>query len=165
MTNQEADTAYNCLKADIITAYSKVGIPQVKNFTNWKIFNSSTYLAETHGGRYLNNYVNAVGATAYGKFDDLTKMPVGSVVVKDGIAVNSKGQTGLSPLFVMEKMKAGFNTEGGDWRYTMIMPNGAVVGTTKGKGSASVKFCADCHEAGSDNDFMLFLPEELRIGG
>ncbi len=140
-------------------------MPQVKNFTNWKIFNSSTYLSETHGGRYLNNYANEIAASTYGKYEDVTQMPVGSVVVKDGFAVNSSGQTGLSPLFVMEKMKTGFNKETGDWRYTMIMPNGAVVGTTNGKGSASVQFCADCHIGGEENDFMLFLPEEYRIGG
>lgn len=155
--------AYNCLKADIITAYAKVGNSQVKDFTNWKLFNSSTYLSDTHGGRYLNNYANATAAQEYGKYEDVTQMPVGSVLVKDGIVVNGKGQTGISPLFVMEKMQAGFDTEGGDWRYTMIMPNGAVVGTTKGKGSASVKFCAECHAAGSDNDFLLFLPEEYRL--
>ncbi|NQW02011.1 MAG: cytochrome P460 family protein [Rhodospirillales bacterium] len=138
---------------------------QIKNYTNWKIFNSASYLAETHGGRYLNNYANAVAASTYGQYDKVEKMPVGSVLVKDGIAVNATGQTGVSPLFVMEKMKAGFEPSAGDWRYTMIMPNGTVVGTTKGKGSASVKFCAACHAAGADNDFLLFLPEELRIQG
>ncbi len=165
ISDKEADMAYNCLKADIIAAYSKVNKPQIKNFTNWKIFNTSSYLAETHGGRYLNNYANATAAPVYGKFEDVTKMPAGSVLVKDGIAVNQSGQTGISPLFVMEKMKSGFNKATGDWRYTMIMPNGAVVGTTKGKGSKSVQFCADCHEAGADNDYLLFLPDEYRIGG
>lgn len=155
--------AYNCLKADIIAAYGKTGLSQIENYTNWKVFNTEAYRADTHGGRYLNNYANATAAPIYGQFDNLTKMPIGSVLVKDGIAANNSGQTGMSPLFVMEKMKPGFNKEGGDWRYTMIMPTGAVVGTTKGKGAASVKFCAECHEAGSDNDYLLFLPEEFRI--
>ena len=165
ITDAEADLAYNCLKAEIIAAYSKVDMPQIKNHTNWKIFNSSTYLSETHGGRYLNNYANSIAESAYGKYEDVTQMPVGSVVLKDGFAVNKTGQTGLSPLFVMEKMKAGFNKPTGDWRYTLIMPNGAVVGTTKGKGSSSVQFCVDCHIGGEDNDFMLFLPDEYRVGG
>ncbi len=45
----------------------------------------------------------------------------------------------------------------------MIMPNGAVVGTTKGKGAANVKFCAVCHMSmGEGQDSMTFLPEEFR---
>jgi hypothetical protein len=61
----------------------------------------------------------------------------------------------------MEKMQAGFSPATGDWRYTMIMPNGAVFGATKGKDAAKVQFCADCH-GGSENDSMFFLPEEYR---
>ena len=57
------------------------------------------------------------------------------------------------------------DTENADWRYTLIMPNGAIIGTTNGKGHDSVKFCAECHQSGSDNDMLLFLPEEYRIGG
>lgn len=157
--------AYNCLKADIISAYTKTDMPQLKNYTNWKIFNSQSYLAATHGGRYLNNYANSIAAPVYGTYDAVEKMPVGSVLVKDGIAADGAGNTGISPLFVMEKMKPGFDTKGGDWRYTMIMPTGSVVGTSKGKGSASVKFCAVCHESAAENDYLFFLPEDLRIKG
>ncbi len=165
ITGKEADRAYNCLKADIITAYGNTALPQIKSYTDWKLFNTESYRADTHGGRYLNNYANAIAAPTYGQFDELTQMPVGSVLVKDGITANSTGQTGISPLFVMEKMAPGFDSQGGDWRYTMIMPNGTTVGTTKGKGAAAVKFCAECHAAGSDNDYLLFLPEEYRIKG
>ncbi|MFQ5745262.1 MAG: hypothetical protein ACE5HV_17025, partial [Acidobacteriota bacterium] len=65
------------------------------------------------------------------------------------------------PLFLMEKMPAGFSPETGDWRYTMIMPNGSVFGATKGRNADKVQFCADCHGA-SDNDSMFFLPTEYR---
>ena len=74
-------------------------------------------------------------------------------------AAAGKEQPG--PLFIMEKMQAGFSPETGDWRYTMIMPNGAVFGATKSKDAAKVQFCADCH-GGSENDSMFFLPEEYR---
>ncbi len=33
---------------------------------------------------------------------------------------------------------------------------------TKGKNSAGLKFCHDCHVSGEDNDYMLFQPEEVR---
>ena len=51
---------------------------------------------------------------------------------EDGITVNPERQTGISPLFVMEKMQARFSKASGDWRYTMIAPNG--------KGNATVTF-------------------------
>jgi hypothetical protein len=64
----------------------------------------------------------------------------------------------------MEKMNAGFNAESGDWRYTMIMPNGAVFGTTKGAGADKVAFCIGCHiSVAPDADSMMFLPEEYRV--
>ena len=63
-------------------------------------------------------------------------------------------------MYLMEKMGRGVS---GDWRYTLIMPNCATVGTTKAKGSANVKFCIACHLAvGAETDSMLFLPAEFR---
>ena len=67
------------------------------------------------------------------------------------------------PLFIMEKMAAGFNKPSGDWRYSMVMANGAFMGTTNGKGSASVAFCIECHASvAEDQDHLFFLPEEVR---
>ena len=44
-----------------------------------------------------------------------------------------------------------------------IMANGQTVGATNGKGSANVKFCAECHiSVAADQDSMLLLPEEFR---
>ncbi|MHA1114360.1 MAG: cytochrome P460 family protein, partial [Alphaproteobacteria bacterium] len=61
------------------------------------------------------------------------------------------------------KMATGFNAESGDWRYAMIMPNGAMFGETKGQNSAGVAFCAECHmSVAEDQDSMFFLPEEYR---
>ncbi|MDE0994235.1 MAG: hypothetical protein OSA23_13825 [Rhodospirillales bacterium] len=52
-------------------------------------------------------------------------------------------------------MQAGFSKASGDWRYTMIAPNG--------KGNATVTFCIECHMSADDNYLMMFLPEELRV--
>ncbi len=73
----------------------------------------------------------------------------------------ASGKVRPGPLFIMEKMSAGFSPESGDWRYTMIMPDGSVFGATKGRNADKVQFCADCH-GGADNDSMFFLPEEYR---
>jgi hypothetical protein len=139
----------------VVAAYSNTGNATIKNYTNWKKLNSAPYLEATDGGRYLNKYANKTAATVYGKYKNLKKIPIGSVVFKDGITFNPEGQTGISPLFVMEKMQAGFSNSSGDWRYMMITPNG--------KGNATVTFLIECHMSADDDDMMMFLPEELRV--
>ncbi len=90
-------------------------------------------------------------------------MPAGASIPKDSLAVASNGIVSVGPLFIMEKMIAGFNPGSDDWRYTMIMPNGSVFGSTGGKGSAKMQFCADCHMSVSEADSMLFMPDEYRV--
>ena len=77
-------------------------------------------------------------------------MPISSVVFRDGIIFNPERQTGISALFVMDKMQAGFSKASGDWRYTMITPNG--------KGNATVTFCIEYNMSVDDSDMMMFLP-------
>ena len=63
----------------------------------------------------------------------------------------------------MEKMAAGFAPKAGDWRYTMVLPDGKVYGQTNGKNSEGMAFCSECHEAGAeDQDYLLLLPDEYR---
>jgi len=131
------------------------------SYGSWAKFNTAPYQAFTHGGRYVNNYVNATGAAAYGTWEQGDAMPVGSVLVKDSVAVDTKGRVGVGPLFVMEKMDAGFNDASGDWRYSMVGPNGQLIGTTNGAGSGKVAFCIECH-IGAERDSMLFIPEDFR---
>ncbi len=61
-------------------------------------------------------------------------------------------------------MTAAFNGDSGNWRYTMVMPDGKVIGETNGMGSTNVEFCAGCHTAvtGAETDSLFFLPEEYR---
>ncbi len=62
----------------------------------------------------------------------------------------------------MEKMAPGFSPAGGDWRYTMIMPDGSLFGTTNGEGSSNVTFCSDCHTLRGKRDRLFFVPEALQ---
>jgi len=78
--------------------------------------------------------------------------------------VKANGQVSAGPLFIMEKMQAGFYGDSDDWRYTMVMPNGKVFGTTQGDGSAKVEFCIGCHiSAAPEVDSLLLLPEKYRV--
>jgi len=90
-------------------------------------------------------------------------MTRGGVLAKDSFTVTPDGKVSVGPLFLMEKMNAGFMKASNDWRYTLIMPNGQVVGTTRGKGSKNVQFCISCHQAvAEEQDAMLLIPEEYR---
>ena len=163
ITPAESTAVYKCLIGEMTAGYAKAGLKTVSGYTGWTRVNTSPYQSATHGSRYVNNYADKHAARRYIKFEKAGLMPAGSVIAKDSFAVRPDGSTAAGPLFVMEKMTAGFSPKTGNWRYTMIMPNGAVFGTTKGKGAASVKFCAECHMSmGEGQDSMTFLPEEFR---
>ena len=72
--------------------------------------------------------------------------------------------SGAFPITSSTTMGGGFNADSDDWRYTMIMPNGSVFGTTNGKGSDKVAFCIGCHQSVTpDQDNVMLLPEEYRV--
>ena len=187
LSDAEASATYGEVANELRAGYAKSDHPVAAMYFNWNRYNKVPYVSETHGGRYVNNFANDV-AKAYGNFEKAGVMPEGSVLAKDSFRVpptnpcaanpcaanpcaanpcaanpcDTQGKVQPGPLFLMEKMEAGFNPETGDWRYNMIMPNGTVFGTTKGKDAAKVQFCADCH-GGSENDSLFFLPEEHRV--
>jgi hypothetical protein len=147
----------------MVAGYAKSGLKVASFYKDWDNFSTQPYVSDTHGGRFVNNYANATGRR-YGKFEDAGTMPVGSVLAKDSFVVQADGKMAAGPLFLMQKMPAGFNKASGDWRYTMVMADGAIFGTTKGAGSAKMGFCIECHAAvAEDQDSMMLLPEEYRV--
>ena len=167
LTNEEAQAAYDCIKGQLHADYAKSGLMSNSEldiagaYGAWQQFNTVAYKSYTHGGRFVNNFANGVGADSYGEYEDGGAMPVGSVLAKDSFAVSGKGTVVAGPLFVMEKMPPGFNAQSEDWRYTLVMPNGHVVGTTNGEDSNAVAFCIDCHVY-AERDSLMFIPDEFR---
>lgn len=163
ISSAEASAAYNCAKPELKRIYAKAGMRQVKGYTGWLKVNKVAYQSATHGGRYVNNYANKKADHHYKNFEKAGIMPLGSVLAKDSFVTRLDGKIGLGPLFIMEKMSKGFNKGSGDWRYSMIMPNGKVAGMTKGKGM-NMKFCAECHAGvAPDQDHILLVPDEYRV--
>ena len=163
LTDAESAAAYDCIMNDMATAYSKSGNAMAANYLTWRRYSKTAYQSGTHGGRFTQNYANDKGR-AYGAFEDSGPMPAGTQLAKDSFTVNAKGQVGVGPLFTMEKMQAGFNADSGDWRYSMIMPDGSVFGTTGGANAKGVAFCIGCHGImAEDTDSLYFLPEEYRV--
>ena len=163
LSDAEAVAAYDCLLNELKAAYAKSGNDIAVSYASWPRYSKQSYLSDTHGGRYVQNYANAK-ARAYGAYENAGPMPSGAVLAKNSFGVKPNGRISVGPLFLMEKMNVGFNADSGNWRYTMIMPNGSVFGTTGGAGGAKMQFCADCHlSLAPDSDSMLFMPEEYRV--
>ena len=162
LTPVEAKAAWDCMMPDLREAYAKSGNSLAVEFVEWPVYTTVAYLSGLHGNRYVQNYSND---KAYGQYEKAGVMPAETKVAKPSITVTNGGEVGVGPLFLMEKMREGFNPESGDWRYTMIMPDGAVYGTTNGDNTELVQFCADCHSAvAEDQDNLFFLPVEFRVG-
>jgi len=163
LTDAEAVKVYDCLMKEMKAAYAKSDNQVALSYISWPRYSKRAYVSATHGNRYVQNYANKKGR-AYGAYEQAGRMPAGAKLAKDSFSVSTNGTVTVGPLFIMEKMRAGFNPDSDNWRYTMIMPSGATFGTTKGKGSGKVEFCAGCHiSVAPDRDSLWLLPEEYRV--
>jgi hypothetical protein len=156
-----AERVYRSVRAEMAAGYAQARQPKLRSYLSWRRFNNAPYRSATHGARYVNNYANAIGQ-AYGAFEQAGILPVGSILLKDSFTATADGGIFPGPMFVMEKMEAGFNPQGGDWRYAMIMPDGSLFGETKGVNTESVEFCIGCHAMRKQHDHLFFIPDEFR---
>jgi hypothetical protein len=162
LSDADALSIYDRIRDDMAAAYRLSGDPVARQFHSWRRYNRAPYLSATHGDRYINNYANAVAKT-YGR-EGGGPLPAGAVLAKDSFTVTRQGDVFTGPLFLMEKMPPGSSAATRDWRYTMIMPDGSLFGTTDGEGGEKVEFCATCHAtAGAEADDLFFVPEEYRV--
>ncbi len=165
LTGDDAEAIYGRIQQDLVAGYRLSGEAYAAPYQRWPRYNTEPYRSAQHGERFANNYGNDK-AGAYRLYERSGPMPRGAILVKDSFAVTEKGDVFSGPLFVMEKMAPGFNPESGDWRYTMIMPDGSLLGVTGGSGSDRMEFCVSCH-AGvqEDQDHMFYVPPPFRLGG
>ena len=163
LTEQEATTAYECIQRDLAEAYVRSGIPAAGEYLEWTRYSTKPYRSKGHEYRYLNNYANEIADEYYSQYGDKLPMPVGSILAKDSFVSNKGGRIVLGALTLMEKMPIGFNSETGDWRFTMILPDGRIMGSTGDDDQVAVEFCVECHTK-SKKDFMMFLPRRYRLG-
>lgn len=163
LSQAESKVVYDCLKPELTKAYAKAGVKQISGYTGWLNVATAPYLADTHGGRYVNNYVDVHGDYRYKKYENAGVLPEGTTLAKDSFVAHHNGKVSIGPMFVMEKMSKGWNEKTGDWRYSMVLPNGSIAGSTGGKG-VSMQFCADCHSSVAPaQDHIMLLPEDYRV--
>ena len=163
LNDADALTVYTQVLKEMAGGYELSGDAAARGYRLWQRYNQAPYRSATHGERFVNNYANPMGR-AYGQYEEAGALPAGAVLAKDSFAVTARGDVFAGPLFLMEKMPAGFDANAKDWRYTMIMPDGSLFGTSKGQGSEKVEFCVTCHRAAGDEaDHLFFIPEEYRV--
>lgn len=163
LTDQEARDAHECLMEAMRRGLSASRLDVAREFADWQRFSTGPYRSKDHNGRYVSNFVNGVAAENYAKYEASVEFPVGSVLAKDSFVVSDSGRVLFGALSVMEKMEPGFNPDSGDWRYTLILPDGRVFGRTGSSDAYAVEFCQECHvESGQDHVF--FLPRAYRVG-
>ena len=153
----KARAVYEGLMAKMQEAYGASGDPVATDYQGWPRFSTAPYKSATHGNRYVQNYADPKAAGAYGKYEEVGRIPTGGIVAKDSFVVKPDGSVALGPLFVMEKLRAGSSPDTADWKYTLIMPNGQTMSGDK------TQFCAQCHKLASETDSLYFLPEEYRV--
>ena len=161
LTDAEARDAYACIRAAMAEGYAESGNRWAAAYSSWKTYAARPYVSDTHGARFVNNYANERGAANYGLFESAGPAPEGTVLAKDSFTVKG-GRVAAGPLFLMEKMAAGFDADTRDWRYTLILPSGRIVGSTGGAGTGKVAFCAECHLSVEEQDSRFFLDEAYR---
>ena len=163
LSPQRAGEIYAIVRQALQGGYSRSGSATAASYQGWRRMNTAPYLSATHGNHYLNNYVNEIGAAAYGRFEKAGTLPVGTIIAKDSFSMTRSGEILLGGLFVMEKMPKGFNYVSGDWKYAFLQADGTLFGETKGTGSKRVEYCIGCHLAVEHQDHLWFLPKPYRV--
>ncbi len=148
---------YEGLMAKMREAYGASGDPVATDYQGWPRFSTAPYRSATHGNRYVQNYADPKAAGAYGKYEEVDRIPTGGIVAKDSFVVKPDGSVTLGPLFVMEKLAAGSSPDTADWKYTLIMPDGRTMSGDQ------TRFCAECHQLAAETDSLYFLPEGYRV--
>lgn len=163
LSPQRAGEIYAIVRQALQRGYSRSGDATAASYQGWRRLNTAPYLSATHGNYYLNNYVNEIGAAAYGRFEKTGKLPVGTIIAKDSFSMARSGEILLGGLFVMEKMPSGFDNLTGDWKYTLFQADGTLFGETNGTKSKRVEYCIACHLAVKHQDYLWFLPKPYRV--
>ena len=166
LSDEEAQAAYDCAKSQMRNNYARSSLKPAANYQNWRRFSRTPYASRAHSRRYVNNYASPLAAEHYARFEQIEagEMPVGAWLAKDSLVVTESGRVAFGALALMEKMPPGFSPATGDWRFSLVLPDGRLFGSTNTVDQVTVEFCAECHkDAGPEQDFMFFMPKRYRI--
>ena len=130
------------------------------DYRSYQKVTSEPHLSKTHGGRFVETWVNDVGAEAYRSG---APIPVGTVIVKESWeAGGDRPSDTRGPIFVMEKRADGYDDAREDWYFAIHWAEPTPAFRERYGGgiywqspSPRVNYCWDCHE---NYDRELGLP-------
>jgi hypothetical protein len=160
LTQAEIERTAGCLATGLDRAFAAVRDRAVLG-KSWTAM-SRAYKASEHG-TFLQVFADAAAAPSYARYEAGARMGEGATVIKRALRVEADGRARPYRIYVMERMRAGYEPGVNDWRFAVYEPTGALVGETGGQGNARVRFCAECHAAARAQDFLLFVPPAYRI--
>ncbi len=156
LTQDEIAQMSACLAPQIERIVARVQDKAVARTANWTPM-SASFRGSEHG-MFLQVYADATAASSYRLYEAGARIPVGGTIVKRSFRVTADGIATPYVVFALERMAPGFSPETNDWRFALIGTDGVLIGDTKGPDDAKAKFCAACHQAAREQDFLLFVP-------
>jgi len=148
------DAFYNCMSDRMVEGYTSEGNEIAAIYRDWTPTATRAAVPGPHGDRFLLTFANDVAAEQYLKFEEGDfEMPVGSVLVKESIAVR-EGTGRVGPLFIMTKVDDAPDND--NWLYSAVQPNGKDM-------KIKQSFCSDCHVGFDSQDSMGYPLEEVRL--
>lgn len=122
------------------------------DYASYSKLTEQPFQSADHGGRWVDVYVNRVGAAAYLSG---APVPVGTIVVKTSWQDDGGAPSGVpGPVFVMEKRAAGYAPAHGDWYYAIRWADPPAAERAKLGGpfywrgaSPRVAYCWECHDS------------------
>ncbi len=121
------------------------------DYASYDKLTSKPFRSLDHGNRWVDVYVNKIGAAAYLGGSEI---PVGTIVVKTSWqSEQGRPTTVAGPIFVMEKRAPGYAPEHDDWYYAIHWANPPAEEVAKLGGpiywrgaSPRAAYCWKCHD-------------------
>jgi len=148
------DRAYSCFEPRLLSGYAQSKHVMAQIFGDWERATEYPFIHDVVGDRYLVVYGNerAVGDEKTLWLD--RDMPVGAIVVAAGFTVGESGELIAAPAMIYEKMVNGFAFGRGNWRQTLIAPDGEILGVSNGPGAENLTACVDCAARSADRLYL-----------
>jgi hypothetical protein len=154
---EQLEAAYDCFEERLLAGYAQSKHIIAKTFGNWERASDYPFIYDQVGDQYLVVYGNdrAVGEEKTVWMD--RNMPIGATVVAAGFKIDDQGVLTPAPAMIYEKMINGYTIARGNWRQTMIAPDGDIIGVTNGPGADNLTVCQDCAAGSADRLYLAML--------
>jgi hypothetical protein len=154
---EQLEAAYDCFEERLLAGYAQSKHIIAKTFGNWERASDYPFIYDQVGDQYLVVYGNdrAVGEEKTVWMD--RNMPIGATVVAAGFKIDDQGVLSPAPAMIYEKMINGYTIARGNWRQTMIAPDGDIIGVTNGPGADNLTVCQDCAAGSADRLYLAML--------